>query len=94
MNSQELELIRKIYIKKQDLRAFPALHKKLFRQYFPHLDYSLNKSCNWWHCCVFGDFCGDLMGENVPFIEEEKAIFLMTNQVRWDKINEQQGENR
>lgn len=76
MNSKDLELIRKIYIKKQDLRDFPALHKKLFHQYFPDLEYSLNKSCNWWHCCVFCDFCGDLMGENVPFIDEENDVFF------------------
>ena len=76
MNVHEIEKIRKIFIKKQDLSQFTSLHKKLFKQYWPNEEYHKNKFCNWWHSCVFMDYCGDLMADDVPFKEENKNVFF------------------
>ena len=76
MNSVEIKQIRDIFIKKQDLKEFPLLHKKLFKAYFPHLEYIQYQHSDIWHCCVFGDYCGDLMGDIHPFKNEEECGFF------------------
>lgn len=53
--------IREIYLSKKDIRDYPELRIKLFNKYYPDLNFDDYKNADLWHCCVIGDFCGDLM---------------------------------